>query len=101
MSDETPAVPETKTAHIQTSPEKLPDKLQQAVAPDGRTEINGEETSKALEEGRDTAPDDGHQKLNFDGLSDEALRDIAKEAGIRINKSWPRARIEQALRDAG
>jgi hypothetical protein len=42
----------------------------------------------------------GQGRLNFEGLSKQALRDIAKDVGIFTGKKWTRARIEQALREA-
>ena len=38
--------------------------------------------------------------LDFSGLDDDALRDIASKAGIKIGPRWGRARIEEALRSA-
>lgn len=57
----------------------------------------------------DPGGSDGHQgeevasapgELNFSGLDDEDLRDIAERAGVRIDRRWGRARLEAALRGA-
>jgi hypothetical protein len=51
-------------------------------------------------EALDPSRGEGRGPLNFEGLSNETLFEIAKEAGVLVYKSWPRARIEQALREA-
>jgi hypothetical protein len=43
---------------------------------------------------------DAPQALNFEGLSNKALLEIAEKAGVRVSRHWNRARIEQALREA-
>jgi hypothetical protein len=38
------------------------------------------------------------QALDFTGLSDDELREIAAKAGVKIDRRWGRARLEAALR---
>lgn len=54
-------------------------------------ESEGEEAGQGTGEG---------QVLNFDGLSKEAIIDIADKAGVKIDRRWSRARIIDALKEA-
>jgi hypothetical protein len=38
--------------------------------------------------------------INFDGMSDDDLKEIAAKAGVKIDKRWGRKRLEDALRNA-
>jgi hypothetical protein len=73
---------------------------------DGRTRPEGqhpEPEDAQRGEGREDGPGDGEtgeQVLNFEGLSKEALIDIADKAGVKIDRRWGRSRIEDALRSA-
>jgi hypothetical protein len=54
----------------------------------------------------DAAPGDdltamAGEPIDFAGLSIDDLRDIAAKAGVKIDGRWKRARVEQALTDAG
>jgi len=71
---------------------------------DGRTRPEGQQPEDAQRsEGSEDGPGNGEtsrQVLNFEGLSKEALIDIADKAGVKIDRRWSRNRIEETLRSA-
>ena len=49
-------------------------------------------------QGEEAASEPG--EINFAGLDDEALREIAAKAGIKVDRRWGRATLEAKLREA-
>jgi hypothetical protein len=89
-------------ADIGKSPEKPAEAPTAAKAPKA-TEAAPEAASPATEApaaSSETQSAKPSGPIDFEGLDDAALRDIAEKAGIKIDKRWGRRRLEDALRNS-